>query len=155
MGRFCFVRGISIWLTTGAHCWGEPLLDFLIWTGKVLGMRSPTLKTRFADIRFMRLVYGNVDFTLHAHRAKAMMKGSGNAKGRWENVLLIPIYSGGRTRNWAKRGEKEMGVRDLRIRNCSRRVYWVSFLLMISEIEALQWEDVCRLTVETGGDTWQ
>ena len=75
-GRFCFVRGISMWLTPGDPGWGEPLLDFLIWTSKVLGRRSPTLKTRSASIRFMRLIDGNVDFSLQSHRAKAMMNGA-------------------------------------------------------------------------------
>ena len=72
---FCFVRSISTWLVPGEPGWGEPLLDFLIWTSKVLGKRSSTLKTRFSAIRFMHLVNGNVDFPLQAHRAKAMMKG--------------------------------------------------------------------------------
>ena len=29
-GRFCFVRGISVWLVPGVAGWDEPLLDFLI-----------------------------------------------------------------------------------------------------------------------------
>ena len=80
-GRFCFVRGSPIWLAPGEPGWGEPLLDFLIWPSKVLGRRSSTLKTRFSAIRFMRLINGNVDFPLQAHRAKAMMKGLKKREG--------------------------------------------------------------------------
>ena len=75
LGRFCSVRGISAWLTPGAPGWGEPSLDYLIWTSKVRGRKAPTLKGRFAAIRCVRLVSGNLDFAVHAHRAKALIKG--------------------------------------------------------------------------------
>ena len=80
-GRFCFVRNISVWLLPGEPGWGEPLLDFLIWTSKVLGEISSTLKTRFSAIRFMHLINGNIDFSPQAHRAKAMMRGLKKREG--------------------------------------------------------------------------
>ena len=106
-GRFCFVRGIPICLTPGEPGWDEPLLDFLIWTIKVTGRRSSTLKTRFAAIRFTHLVNGNLDFPLQAHRAKAVMKGLKKREGvqrkhpfntdllRWMQAELVT--KGGRT----------------------------------------------------------
>ena len=74
-GRFCFGRGISVWLTPGTPGWDEPLLDFWIWTSEILGRKSSTLEGRFAAIRFMHLVNGNLDFTLQAHRSKALING--------------------------------------------------------------------------------
>ena len=100
-GKFCFVRGISIWLTPGEHGWDEPLLDFLIWTRKVMGRKSSTLMTRFAAIRFAHITNGNLDFTSQAHRVKAIIKGLKKREGamskhpfntdllRWMHLELV------------------------------------------------------------------
>ena len=51
-GRFCFVRGISIWLAPGGPGRDEPLLEFLIWTSKVLGEVA-----RFENSVFIHAAY--------------------------------------------------------------------------------------------------
>ena len=75
LGRFCFVRGISVLLFPGTPGRGEPLLGFLIWTCKVLGMKYSTSKSIFAAVRFTHLINGDVDFSTHAHRTKALING--------------------------------------------------------------------------------
>ena len=137
--RFCFVRGISIWLIPGEPGWGEPLLDFLIWTIKVISRRSSTLKTRFSAIRFMHLVNGNVDFPIQSHRAKAMMKGLKKREGvlrkhpfntdllRWMQTELV------------KKGEeRNSGIGSMYLELFAASVLGFFYLLRVSEIEALR-----------------
>ena len=99
-GRFCFVRGSPIWLRPGEPGWGEPLLGFLIWTIKVFGRSSSTLKTRFAAIRLTHLVNGNVDFPLQAQRANDMMKGLEKREGVLRKRPLTLIFCSGCNGNW-------------------------------------------------------
>ena len=80
-GWFSFVRGISVWLEPGTPGWDEPPLDFLIRTIEIIGRKSSTLKSRFAAVRFMRFVNGNVDFSTQAHRTKALIKGLKKREG--------------------------------------------------------------------------
>ena len=147
--RFCFVRNISTWLAPGHPGWDEPLLDFLIWTSKILGKRSSTLKTRFAAIRFMRLINGNVDFTLQAHRAKAMMKGLKKREGvvrkhpfntdllRWMQSELV-----------AKSGDRNGSRGSMYMELFAACVLGFFYLLRISELGNLKWEDISIDTKE-------
>ena len=146
-GRFCFVRGIPVWLHPGTPGRGEPLLGFLIWTSKVLGRKASTLKGRFADIRFMHLANGNLDFTVQAYRAKALIKGLKKHEGvqrkqpsntdllRWMRKELI-----------CKTASRNTGMESMNYELYTARILGFFFLFRISEMEALKWEDI---SVET------
>ena len=127
-GRFCFVRGISIWFAPGTPGWDEPLRDCLIWTSKVLGRKSSTLKGRFAAIRFVRLVSGDVDFTVEAHRGNATIKGlKEREKAFEENSLLTRIFPDGRAKNLYVSQHLAAHVWNPRITSCTELVSSVSF----------------------------
>lgn len=103
---------------------GRTAFGFPIWAIKALCRMSSELTTRFAAIRFMRLVSGNVDFSLHAHRAKATTKGP---KKRECVLRKIPFNTD--LLSWIqadlvkKGGKRGVGCDDQCTRIYSPRVY--------------------------------
>ena len=142
-GRFCFVRGVPIWLEPGKPGWGEPLLDFFRWASKVPGRKESALKGRFAAIRLMHLIEGNVGFSTQAHRVKALIKGL-KKRGcvarkqpfnadllRWVRKELVD-----------KSAMRSNGTGSMYFELFTACVLGFFFRLRISELEAPKWEDI-------------
>ena len=143
-GGFFFVRGISIWLAPRVPGWDEPVLDFSRWASKILGLRSSTLKTRFAAIRLMHLISGNVDFSIQAHRAKAMTKGLKKREGvQRKHPFSADLLRLMQTELVRKGGERSGGRGSMYTEMFTACGVGFLFLLRISELESLRWEDVC------------
>ena len=115
-GRFCVVRGISVWLVPGTPGLGEPLLDCIIWQSKGMGRKSPTSKRRLGAVRFAQLINGNVAFRTQAHRGKALIKGLKKREG----VIRQQPFNTGLLR-WMR---KELVGKSAQRSNCSCSMYF-------------------------------
>ena len=136
-GRFCFVRGISVWPAPVSPDWDGPLLDFLIWTSKVIGRKSSTLKGRCAAIRFAHLVNGHLDCTLHAHSANALIKGLKKREfPQRKRPFNTDFICWARKELACKSASRSTGAESTRYELCTACILGFSYLFRISGIEA-------------------
>ena len=134
-------------VNTGNSRAGWALLDFLICTSKAPGRKASALKSRLSEIRFAHLINGNVDFSLHPHRDKSTIKGLRKREGvarkhppntdfpRWANKELARKYAA-----------RNSGGGSLYLELYTACIRGVFYLLRISDLEALTWEDIAADT---------
>ena len=100
------------------------------------------VKRSFASILLVRLIYGNVDFTLQAHRARALIKGLKKREGMvrkqpfntdlpWRTHKELVCKSAARIA-WSESMHFEL---------YAARILGFFYLLRISELVGIKWED--------------
>ena len=135
--HFCSTRGLSPWIDTKEENWGEEILDFIMYEGRVLKLAPSTTRGKLSAVRYARIIGGRSDFSPYGLRYKMMLTGMERTKLA---TGLLPYNTDLLHWAWANYivGDSQTSARELR---CALNLGFF-FMMRGDELGNLKMKDI-------------